>query len=144
MEKWHKFSNFWGKKNVKGFFFNFKKRLSFLVYNRTWVDLLVDDHQFGYTTQLKNKTLGIYQRKTNDRYFKNSFQTLLFGVNGGLFSHFFSFNKVESFKTHANKLSIKPCKNSIWHPHSRNAKGSAKWVGDNTFANCYPFKIKTT
>jgi hypothetical protein len=35
---------------------------------------------------LKNKTLGIYQRKTNDRYFKNSFQTLLFGVNGGLFS----------------------------------------------------------
>jgi hypothetical protein len=113
MEKWHKFSNFWGKKNVKGFFFNFKKRLSFLVYNRTWVDLLVDDHQFGYTTQLKNKTLGIYQRKTNDRYFKNSFQTLLFGVNGGLFSHFFSFNKVESFKTHANKLSIKPCKNSI-------------------------------
>jgi len=74
----------------------------------------VDDHQFGYTTQMKNKTLGIYQRKTNDRYFKNSFQTLLFGVNGGLFSCvFFLFIKVDSFKTHANKFVHTTMQNDI-------------------------------
>jgi hypothetical protein len=43
-------------KYSKGFL-NLKKKKSYLMYSRIWLNLLVDDHQFGYITTLTKQTL---------------------------------------------------------------------------------------
>jgi hypothetical protein len=39
--------------NINAFFK--KKLLSYLVHSQIWLNLLVDDHQFGYTTKFGEK-----------------------------------------------------------------------------------------